>query len=40
MWLAVLAGFADVAVKGDYANEDFGPQHTRTIVFLARKSVN
>jgi SAM-dependent methyltransferase len=35
-----LAGFVDVAVKGDYTDEDFGPQHTGTIVFLARKPVS
>lgn len=32
-----LAGFSDVAVKGDYTWEDFGPQHTGTMVFVARK---
>lgn len=34
-----LAGFDDVAVKGDYTQEDFGPQHTGTVVFLAHKGV-
>jgi SAM-dependent methyltransferase len=32
-----LAGFADVQVKGDYTDEDFGPQHTGTMVFIAKK---
>lgn len=35
-----LAGFDDVAVKGDYTDEDFGPQHTRTMVFVARKGAS
>jgi len=26
-----------VQVKGDYTNEDFGPQHTKTMVFVCRK---
>jgi SAM-dependent methyltransferase len=33
-----LAGFSNVAVKGDYTDEDFGPQHTGTMVFIARKA--
>lgn len=32
-----LAGFVDVQVKGDYTDEDFGPQHTGTMVFICRK---
>lgn len=32
-----LAGFEDVQVKGDYTDEDFGPQHTGTMVFICRK---
>ena len=32
-----LAGFEDVQVKGDYTDEDFGPQHTGTLVFICRK---
>ena len=32
-----LAGFADVQVKGDYTDEDFGPQHTGTMVFICGK---
>ncbi|HEU4323264.1 MAG TPA: class I SAM-dependent methyltransferase [Roseiflexaceae bacterium] len=33
-----LAGFNDVRVTGDYTDEAFGPQHTRTMVFSARRS--
>ncbi|HEY0739242.1 MAG TPA: methyltransferase domain-containing protein [Herpetosiphonaceae bacterium] len=31
------AGFSQVAVKGDYTDEEFSAQHTRTMVFLATK---
>lgn len=31
------AGFRDVEVKGDYTDEDFGPQHKGTMVFIARR---
>ncbi len=31
-----LAGFENVQVKGDYTDEDFGPQHTGTMVFICR----
>lgn len=32
-----LAGFGEVQVLGDYTGEDFGPQHTGTMVFVCRK---
>lgn len=32
-----LAGFDDVSVKGDFTDEDFGPQHQGSMVFLARR---
>ncbi|MCU0492883.1 MAG: class I SAM-dependent methyltransferase [Chloroflexaceae bacterium] len=32
-----LAGFHHVQVKGDYSDDDFGPQHRGTMVFLAHK---
>ncbi len=32
-----MAGFEEIQVKGDYTDEEFGPEHTGTIVFLARK---
>ncbi len=32
-----LAGFEDVTVKGDYTDEDFGPHHNGTMVFIAAK---
>lgn len=32
-----MAGFTDVRVTGDYTDEDFGPQHTETMVFICRK---
>ena len=32
-----LAGFEDAQVKGDYTDEDFGSQHTGTMVFICRK---
>ncbi|GAB4203758.1 MAG: class I SAM-dependent methyltransferase [Roseiflexaceae bacterium] len=35
-----LAGFSDVRVTGDYTGEEFGPQHTKTMVFTARKSAH
>jgi SAM-dependent methyltransferase len=31
------AGFRDVQVKGDYTDEEFGPQHSGTMVFVARR---
>ena len=33
-----LAGFADASVEGDYKDEDFGPQHETTMVFIAQKT--
>lgn len=35
--LLKLAGFTQVEVTGDYTDEPYGPQHTGTMVFLARK---
>ncbi|MDX1522666.1 MAG: hypothetical protein R3264_13645 [Anaerolineae bacterium] len=37
LWMLEMAGFSEVVVKGDYTAEDFGPQHTRTMVFIAEK---
>jgi SAM-dependent methyltransferase len=34
-----LTGFGEVRVTGDYTDEEFGPQHTGTIVFVCRKPV-
>jgi SAM-dependent methyltransferase len=31
------AGFHDVQVNGDYTDEPFGPQHTGTMVFVAKR---
>jgi hypothetical protein len=31
------AGFRTVQVKGDYTDEEFGPQHHGTMVFLAHR---
>ncbi len=33
-----LAGFGEVRVTGDYTDEPFGPQHSGTMVFHARRS--
>jgi ubiquinone/menaquinone biosynthesis C-methylase UbiE len=37
LWMLQIAGFADVAVTGDYTNEPFTVTHTQTMVFTARK---
>lgn len=40
LWMLKLAGFSDVQVKGDYTDEDFGPQHKTTMVFMARRPLS
>lgn len=37
LWMLRLAGFNDVQVTGDYTDEEFGPQHTSTMVFVAKR---
>ncbi len=32
------AGFSDVVVKADYTDEEYGPRHEQTMVFIATKS--
>jgi hypothetical protein len=38
LWMLRLAGFTDVAVKGDYADQAFSADHTQTMVFVATKA--
>lgn len=38
LWMLRLAGFEEVQVKGDYADEEYGPQHETTMVFVAVKN--
>ncbi|MCB0231837.1 MAG: hypothetical protein KDH90_22405, partial [Anaerolineae bacterium] len=37
VFMLQVAGFVDIQVTGDYTGEEFGPQHTGTIVFVCRK---
>jgi SAM-dependent methyltransferase len=32
------AGFSDVVVTGDYTDEEFGPQHEKTMAFIATRA--